>query len=91
VSEHQRPAPWRCDVALYPGGVMCLALSGALDRDFASKLKAALARARTRAQFIVVDLAGLDSIDPTGLRVLMEAQTYARRAGARLVIARPRR
>jgi len=66
---------------------MWLALSGVLDRDLASKLKAALARAR----FVVVDLAGLDSIDPAGLRALMDVQTYARRVGARLVIARPRR
>ena len=91
MSERHPPAPWRCDVALYPGGVMWLALSGALDRDFASKLKAALTRARSRAQFVVVDLAALDSIDPAALRVLMDAQTYARRVGARLVIARPRR
>jgi len=66
---------------------MWLALSGVLDRDLASKLKAALVRAR----FVVVDLAGLDSIDPAGLRALMDVQTYARRVGARLVIARPRR
>ena len=87
MSEDQRPAPWRCEIAVYPGGVMWLALSGVLDRDLASKLKAALARAR----FVVVDLAGLDSIDPAGLRALMDVQTYARRVGARLVIARPRR
>ena len=66
---------------------MWLALSGVLDRDLASRLKAALVRAR----FVVVDLAGLDSIDPAGLRALMDVQTYARRVGARLVIARPRR
>jgi anti-anti-sigma factor len=90
VSEHHQSAPWRCEVALYPGGVMWLTLSGDFDFDVASKLKAALARVRSRALLVIVDLAGLDSIDPAGLRVLMEAEALARRAGARLVIARPR-
>lgn len=66
---------------------MWLALSGALDRDLASKLKAALARAR----FVVVDLAGrayactsISTRSPAG-------SIESSRAGARLVIARPRR
>jgi stage II sporulation protein AA (anti-sigma F factor antagonist) len=89
VSEHHRPAPWRCEVALYPGDVMWLTLSGKVDLAVASRLRAALARARSRALLIVVDLAGLDSIDPAGLRVLMDAEAHARRGGAQLVIARP--
>jgi anti-anti-sigma factor len=89
VSEHHQPAPWRCEVALYPGGVMWLALFGDFDFDVASKFKATLARVRSRALLVIVDLAGLDSIDPAGLRVL-EAEALARRAGGRLVIARPR-
>ena len=75
---------------MYPGGVMWLTLSGDFDFHVASKLKAALARVRSRALLIIVDLAGLDSIDPAGLRVLMEAEALARRAGGRLVIARAR-
>ena len=90
MSEVHRPAPW-CEVALYPGGVLWLTLSGEFDFDVASKFKATLARVRSRALLVIVDLAGLDSIDPAGLRVLMEAEALARRAGGRLVmIARPR-
>jgi anti-anti-sigma regulatory factor len=70
VSEKQTAAPWRCEVAFYPGGVMWLTLTGAFDVDIASTLKAALERAREWVALIVVDVRGLESIDAAGRRAL---------------------
>lgn len=70
MSEQQPTPPWRCEVACYPGGVMWLTLTGAFDVDVASTVKAALERARGWAALIVLDVKGLESIDPAGRRAL---------------------
>jgi anti-sigma B factor antagonist len=55
----------------------------------AASVAAALAAVADRAAEIVVDLAGLESIDPSGVAALVLAREQARRAGADLLLAAP--
>jgi anti-anti-sigma factor len=46
-----------------------------------------LAAAAIRGQFVVVDLAGQDSLDYSAVRLLMQAQLVARESGGDVVLA----
>jgi anti-sigma B factor antagonist len=72
------------------GDVHLIALQGELDLDGAAEFEHALKDAEaTDAPAIVVDLAGLDFIDSTGLRLLVEADVRLRADAGRLILRRP--
>jgi anti-sigma B factor antagonist len=64
-------------------------LRGEFDVTDAVSVAAALAALATRDAAIVVDLAGLEFIDSSGLAALAHARTQARRAGGDLLLASP--
>ena len=67
-------------------------LCGELDVSDAASVAAALsAAAGSRAQVVIVDLAGLAFIDSSGVAALAEAGRQARRAGGDLLLAGPQR
>ncbi|MER7580671.1 STAS domain-containing protein [Kitasatospora sp. NPDC097691] len=68
-----------------------LALYGELDLDSAVGLRAAVDRACAgRAGVLVIDCAGLEFCDSTGLNALLQARARAAVAGSRTELARPR-
>jgi anti-sigma B factor antagonist len=68
-------------------GVRLLEVFGELDLATAPKLCAALDGTRTlRRPRVVVDLAGVDFCDSTGLRALLGAATEVRVSGGRLAV-----
>lgn len=75
-----------------PGSAcVVLAVSGDVDIATAPRLRTSLAEAVEHHPAIVVDLAGVEFMDSTGLGVLVAAYTRAAASGRRLVIARPQR
>ncbi|MEU1283370.1 STAS domain-containing protein [Kitasatospora sp. NPDC005856] len=68
-----------------------LVLFGELDLDSGPDLRAALDRALAEpASVVVVDCAGLEFCDSTGLNVLLRAKARAAADGSRIELARPR-
>lgn len=64
-----------------------VALSGKLDVHAAADVRNALAQAVDRGEGeLVIDLAALESVDATGLGVLVGAHRRAQRAGRTLVL-----
>ena len=83
------PEPFRLEVSAAEEGVISLAPTGELDmhtvREVAQALRDAQARARDG---LVVDLRGLTFMDCTGLRLLLDADEWARQAGVPLTLVR---
>jgi anti-sigma B factor antagonist len=73
------------------GGHLIVTLCGELDVVDAASIAAALTAAAARNPRIIIDLAELEFIDCSGLRVLARAREQARRAGGDLLLAAPRR
>ncbi len=71
------------------GGHLIVTLRGELDVVDAASLAAALAAAR--GPRIIIDLAELEFIDCSGLRMLARAREQARQSGGDLLLAAPRR
>jgi anti-sigma B factor antagonist len=68
-----------------------LALYGELDLDSVAGLRAVLGTAlAVPATVVVVDCAGLEFCDSTGLNTLLHAQARAAADGSRIELARPR-
>ncbi|MGW2374305.1 MULTISPECIES: STAS domain-containing protein [Kitasatospora] len=68
-----------------------IALYGELDLDSITELNAVLLPALAEpATVIVIDCAGLDFCDSTGLNALLRAQARALDEGSRIELARPR-
>ncbi|MFE4971592.1 STAS domain-containing protein [Kitasatospora sp. NPDC056651] len=68
-----------------------LALLGELDLDSVAELRTALDRAVAEpSAVVVVDCAGLEFCDSTGLNVLLRAKARAAADGSRIELARPR-
>jgi anti-sigma B factor antagonist len=61
-------------------------LEGELDFETAFEVEMRLEQAIARADAVVVDLTGLDFLDSTGIRVLLEAAKTAEREGKALEI-----
>ena len=61
-----------------------VALQGELDFETAFEVEMRLEQAIDQADTVVVDLAGLDFIDSTGMRTLLEAMKTAEREGTKL-------
>lgn len=71
----------------YPYGGSVLTLAGRLDVQAAADVRLALAAAVDAGTGeLVLDLAGLESVDATGLGVLVGAHRRAQRAGRTLVL-----
>ena len=71
------------------GGHIIVALRGELDIADAVSVAAALAGVAARNLEIIVDLAGLDFIDSSGVAALARGRKHARHAGGDLVLAAP--
>jgi len=71
-------------------GRSVVALRGELDSADAVAVAAALAAVAAREPQIIVDLAGLDFIDSSGVAALARGRRQARLAGGDLVLAAPR-
>ena len=71
-------------------GHAVVALRGELDLADAVDVAAALTAVAAREPEIIVDLAGLEFIDSSGVAALARGRRQARRAGGDLVLAAPR-
>jgi anti-sigma B factor antagonist len=71
-------------------GHLLVTLRGELDLVDAAAAETALMAAADREPRIVVDLAGLEFIDVSGMAALARARRHARRAGGDLLLAAPR-
>ena len=71
-------------------GHVVVALRGELDLVDAADVAAALAAAVAREPGIIVDLAGLEFIDCSGVAALARGRRHARQAGGDLLLAAPR-
>jgi anti-sigma B factor antagonist len=72
------------------GGHVVVALRGELDIAGAAGVAAVLAAVAARKPEIVVDLAGLEFIDSSGVAALARGRQHARHAGGDLLLAAPR-
>ena len=70
---------------------MVVELRGDLDVTDAASVAHALITAAARDREIIVDLAGLEFMDSSGLAALVLARRHARQAGGDLVLAAPQR
>jgi anti-sigma B factor antagonist len=73
------------------GGSAVVALRGDLDVADAATAAARLTAAAVRDRVLIVDLAGLDYIDASGLAALACARAHARQAGGDLLLTAPQR
>jgi anti-sigma B factor antagonist len=71
------------------GGHVVVALCGELDLADAAEVAAALVAAVAREPGIIVDLAGLEFIDCSGVAALARGRRHARQAGGDLLLAAP--
>jgi anti-sigma B factor antagonist len=72
-------------------GHAVVALHGELDIMDAAEVAAALTAVTAREPQIIVDLAGLEFIDSSGVAALAHGRRQARQAGGYLILAAPRR
>jgi anti-sigma B factor antagonist len=72
------------------GDHVVIALRGELDIAGAAGVAAALAAVAARKPEIVVDLAGLEFIDSSGVAALVRGRQHARHAGGDLLLGAPR-
>lgn len=73
------------------GGHVVVALRGELDLLYAPAVATALGDLAARQPRIIVNLAGLEFIDASGMAALATGRRHARRAGGDLLLAAPRR
>jgi len=66
-------------------------LRGELDVTEAASVAAGLTAAAFRDRMIIIDLAGLEFLDSSGVAALARAREHARRAGGDLLLAAPQR
>lgn len=70
-------------------GAILITLSGELDLSVADPLERVLAAAEAKQPSVmVIDLRGLQFMDSSGIRLLVEADLRARGAGRRLILIR---
>ena len=82
-----------CSVDLIKGesdGQVVVALRGELDVADAVRVVAELTEVAARDRDIVIDLAGLEFIDSSGVAALARARSLVRHAGGDLLLAAPR-
>ena len=71
------------------GGQVIVALRGVLDVADAVSVAAALTAVAARERHIIIDLAGLEFIDSSGVAALVRGRRQARNAGGELLLAAP--
>lgn len=72
------------------GDVLTISLSGELDLSNAGDVESELLDAEaTDARTIALELAELEFMDSTGIKLLVEASARSRRGGAAFVVRRP--
>jgi anti-sigma B factor antagonist len=71
-------------------GQVVVALRGELDMADAVSVAAALTVVAARKRAIIVDLAGLEFIDSSGVAALARGRKHTRQAGGDLLLAAPR-
>lgn len=72
-------------------GQVVVVLGGELDVADAVRVVAELAAVAARDRDVIVDLAGLEFIDSSGLAALLRVRKHARHAGGDLLLAAPQR
>ena len=72
-------------------GQVIVALRGELDVAEAASVAAGLTAIAAREREVIVDLAGLNFIDSSGVAALLRARKHARQAGGDLLLAAPQR
>ena len=85
------PAEFAVDVGDEAGGTITLRPTGELDIGSAPKLERALHDGRRPGDSVVLDLTGLEFIDSTGLRVIVQGVAAAERDGWHLRLRHGRR
>jgi anti-sigma B factor antagonist len=70
-------------------GQVIVALRGVLDAAEAVRVAAALTAVAARERHIIIDLAGLEFIDSSGVAALVRGRRQARNAGGELLLAAP--
>ena len=70
-------------------GQVIVALRGVLDVADAASVAVALTAAAARQRDIIIDLAGLEFIDSSGVAALVRGRRQARHAGGELLLAAP--
>jgi anti-sigma B factor antagonist len=73
------------------GGHVVVALRGELDLLYAAAVATALGALAAHQPRIIVDLAGLEFIDASGMAALARGRRHARNAGGDLLLAAPQR
>jgi anti-sigma B factor antagonist len=73
------------------GGYAVVALRGELDLMDAEAVAAGLGAVAVREPRIIVNLAGLEFIDASGIAALVRGRRHARNAGGDLLLAAPQR
>src|SRR3712207_6303434 len=87
-NRHRRTLVTEFDTTVVQGGATVIEANGRLDMVAAPRLKALVQVAVTDAQTpVVVDLAGVEFIDSTGLGALISGLRVTRQAGSDLRIA----
>ena len=69
-------------------GVTVVAIRGSVDLDTAPDLDAALKEAGRSERPVVADARGVDVLDSTGLRILLDARSAQRRSGTSFGLVR---
>jgi anti-sigma B factor antagonist len=72
------------------GDAVVVAPSGEIDLATVDAVRTELDAARTEATRIVLDLRGVEFLDSSGLRLIVEAERDAEREGRTFVLVRPR-
>lgn len=79
-SAYRPPDPFRCDVR-QDGATTFVRPVGELDLDTADELRRVIGEVRAEGATVVLDLRGLDFMDSTGLRLVLEHADESRRDG----------
>lgn len=77
------------DVVVREGGQVVAVLRGELDVAHAARVATSLASIASRDCDVIVDLAGLEFMDSSGLAALVRARKQARHSGSDLLLAAP--
>jgi anti-anti-sigma factor len=79
---------FRCTLRQSDRDAAWVRVTGELDIATAPQLQQTLREARHRARRVVLDLRELTFMDCVGMRVILDASTYARQAGGQLALVR---
>jgi anti-sigma B factor antagonist len=87
VEEKSMSSPLQIQRATYPGGGVCLALTGPMNAVTVPELQALLSEAQATAPRVVLDLGGVTLLDSSGIAALLRARQEAGRSDHPLILA----